>query len=130
MLLAADEVRAGEDVAPLVVAAHFQYAAVFLVQHKEIVALHQHVAHFKECKAALHALLVAFCGKHPVNAEQGTYVAHELKEVERMQPAGVVFYYGGVFAFKVEHVRHLLLEAGSVVLYLFGGHHAAHICFA
>jgi hypothetical protein len=47
-----------------------------------------------------------------------------------MQPAGVVFYYGGVFAFKVQHVRHLLLEAGSVVLYLFCGHHAAHVRFA
>ena len=47
-----------------------------------------------------------------------------------MQPAGVVFYYGGVFAFKVEHVRHLFLEAGSVVLYLFCGHHAAHVRFA
>ena len=130
LLLTPYKVCAAEDVAPLVVAAHFQHAAVFLVQHKEIVALHQHVAHFKESEAALHTLLVAFRGKHPVNAEQGAYVAHEFKKVERMEPISVVFNYCGILAFKVQHVRHLLLEAGGVMLNFLGGHHAAHVGLA
>ena len=81
LLLAPDKVCAAQYVAPLVVAAHFKHAAVFLVQHKEVVALHQHVSHFKECKAALHTQLVAIGRKHSVYAEKGAYIAHELKKV-------------------------------------------------
>ena len=130
LLLAADEVCAAKDVAPLVVAAHLETAAVFAVEHEKVVALHEHIAHLKEGEPALHALLVAFRAEHLVHGEMHADVAHEIEEVEVPKPFRVVGEDGGVFAFKRNKARHLLLETGGVVVELFPGHHAAHVRFA
>ena len=60
------ELRAREHIAPLIVAAELQIAAVILEERVEIVALHNHVVELKKRQAALHALLVALCGQHAV----------------------------------------------------------------
>ena len=90
MLLAADQIRAGQHVAPLIVAAHFQTAAVVLEELQEVVALHQHVVELQEGQAALQTLLVALGRQHAVDGEQRADIAHEIDIVQVAQPVGVV----------------------------------------
>ena len=54
----AKEILAYELTKLVIVAAELHCAAVLLVQHIEVVALHYHVVKFKERETALHALLV------------------------------------------------------------------------
>ena len=44
----ADQFGTTQHVAPLVVSAELQVTAVFLVQHVEVIALHQHVVELQE----------------------------------------------------------------------------------
>ena len=46
--LTADQLGTAKHVAPLVIATELHVAAVFLVQHVEVVALHDHVVKFQE----------------------------------------------------------------------------------
>ena len=71
--LTAEEFGTAQHIAPLIVTAEFHVAAVFLVQHIEIIALHDHVVEFKEGKTLFHSLLVALCSQHVVNTEAGTH---------------------------------------------------------
>ena len=80
--LAADQLGAAEHVAPLVVAAELQIAAVFLVERVEIVALHNHVVKLEEGEALFHALLVAFRAQHVVDREARAHFAQQLDVVE------------------------------------------------
>ena len=41
-----DEINAGQDVAPLIAAAHLQCAFVSIVQHQKIVCLQQRITEF------------------------------------------------------------------------------------
>ena len=90
MLLAADEVRTAEDIAPLVVTAHFELATVIPVEAEKIVALHEHIAEFEEGQAALIALLIAFRAEHLVYGEMDCDIAHEVHEIEIAEPVGVI----------------------------------------
>ena len=66
-LFAADQVCAGQHIAPLVIASHLQAAAMALEQFKKIIALHQHIIELKEGQPPLQPLLVAFRRQHAVN---------------------------------------------------------------
>ena len=54
---------------PLVVAAELHVTAIFLVQHVEIVALHDHVVEFQEAQSLCHTLFIALCTQHVVDGE-------------------------------------------------------------
>ena len=131
MLLAADQVSAAEHVAPLVVAAHLQPAAVALEQLQEVVGLHQHVRELQERQAVVrrHARLIAFGRQHLVDGEKRADVAHEVDEVQVTQPVAVVDDDGLVLR-EVEEPAHLLPDARDVAVDRFHGHHLAHVRLA
>ena len=129
VLLAADEVRAGEDVAPLVVAAHLHAAAIAAEQLQEVVALHEHVVELQERQALFHALLVALGGEHAVDGEVDADLAQEVDVVEAAQPVRVVDDQG-LAVRKVEEAAHLLLDAVHVVVDDLGGEHLAKVALA
>ena len=122
----ADQLCAGQHVAPLVVAAELHVAAVSLVQVVEVKGLHDHVVELKEAEAPLQSLLVASCAEHLVDAEAGSDVPEELDVVEVSEPVGVVDHHGLAFA-EFDKAAHLLLEALTVVVDLLDGHHGAKI---
>ena len=128
-LLAADEVRAGQYVAPLVVAAQLHAAAVPAEQLQEVVALHQHVVEFQEGQALLHALLVALGRQHAVDREVHAHLAQEVHVVEVEQPVGVVGD-DGLAVGEVEEAAHLRLDALDVVVDLLAGEHLAQLALA
>ena len=132
LLLAADEIRAGEHVRPLVVAAGLQRAAVAPEQLKEVIGLHNHVVELEEGQSPLHALLVALGGEHAVDGEQRADLAQKVDVVEVAQPVGVVGDEGGVLAagIEIEELRHLLFDAGDVVIDSLHGHHPAQVALA
>ena len=76
--LPADQLGAAQHVAPLVVAAELHVAAVFLEQHIEIVALHDHVVKFQEAQALFHPLLVALGPQHVVHGKAGAHLPQQL----------------------------------------------------
>ena len=129
MLLAADQIRAGQHVAPLIVAAHLQTAAVVLKELQEVVALHQHVVELQEGQAALQTLLVALGRQHAVDGKQRADIADEIDIAQAAQPVGVVDDQRLVVA-KLDKAGQLRLDAGDVVIDGFHGHHLAHIGFA
>ena len=86
----ADQVDAGHDVAPLVVAAHLQPAALPLVQHQEVVGLQDLVVELDEGEAGLQAHLVGLEGEHAVDREVAPDLAQEVDVVQGSQPLGVV----------------------------------------
>ena len=80
--LLADQFGAAQHVAPLVVAAELEVAAVFLEKAEEVVALHNHVVEFQEGQALLHPLLVAFGPEHVVHREAGADISDKLHVIE------------------------------------------------
>ena len=89
---AAAEIDAGDDVAPLVRAAHLQRAAVAPVKLDEVVGLQAHVVEFEERELllALEPELHRVHRQHAVDGEVAADVAQELDVVELGQPFGVV----------------------------------------
>ena len=106
---AADEVHARDDVAPLVVAAHLQPAAVPAVQHEVVVGLQELVVELDERQAGLEPHLVGLEGQHPVDGEVPADVAQELDVVQGRQPFRVVEQEGLALG-EIEEPRHLPTE--------------------
>ena len=91
--LAADQLGAGGDVAPLVGSAQLHLAAVFLVEVHEIETLHQLVGEFGERHAvalAVETLLDRILGHHVVDRDQLADVADEVEEADPLHPVVVV----------------------------------------
>ena len=124
--LAADQLRAAQHVAPLVITAELHIAAVVLEEVVEVIALHDHVVELQEAEALFHALLVALGPEHIVDAEAGTHIPQQIDIVQLQQPVGVVDHDGLVLA-EVDETLHLALEAVAVVLDGLRGHHVPHI---
>ena len=80
--LPADQLRAAEHIAPLVVAAELHIAAVVLEEVIEVVGLHDHVVELKEAQALFHTLLVALGAEHIVDAEARAHLAQQLDVIE------------------------------------------------
>ena len=126
-----DQVRTAEHVAPLVVSAHFEAAAVAMEQLQEVVALHQHVGELQEAEAVLgrHTGLVAVRGEHLVDGELGADIAHKLDEVQVAQPVAVIDDDGVSFA-EIQETGHLLFDALHVAVNGFRGQHFPHVRLA
>lgn len=99
---------------------------VFPIEHQEVIALHQHVAHFKEGQSALHALLIAFAAQHAVDGEMDADIPHKVQEVQVADPVRIIVD-KRLTVREIDQACHLLLEAGGIVVDLLVGHHAAHI---
>ena len=113
--LAADKLRAGKHVRPLVVAAELEVAAVIQEQSVEVITLHEHVIELKECQTLLHSLLIALSRKHTVDREMCADLPKEIHIIQVKQPVSVIdhecFSVG-----EVDKTAHLDLEAIDIVL--------------
>ena len=69
LLFAAYQIRAVKHIAPLVVPAGLQFAAVFLIEHQKVIGLHQHIVKLQKGEPALQALFKALRRQHPVDRE-------------------------------------------------------------
>ena len=89
---AADELDAGDDVAPLVARAGLHLDTVGLVQVPEVVGLQQHVAELgvRDAVLAVDAAAHGVLGDHLVDREVLADVAEELEHVIGVGPVGVV----------------------------------------
>ncbi len=125
------QVDAADDVAPLVVAAHLQAAAVVAVEDHEVVGLQDHVVELDEAHAVLQALLHRLAREHHVDAEVAADLAQEVQVAPVHQPVGVVEQQavGGAVA-EVHEVRELPLDAAQVLLDGLQGHHLAQLRLA
>ena len=88
--LSAYKFYSGDDISPLVVAAHLQAAVAFLRQIIEIICLEQHIIKLDEIEAGFQADLVAFGGEHPVYAEVPADITQELNVAKIDKPVGIV----------------------------------------
>ena len=124
--LAADQLRAAQHIAPLVVAAELHIAAVVLEHIVEIVALHDHVVELQEAQALLHALLIALGPQHIVDGEAGAHLTQQIHVIQLQQPVGVVEHDGLAFT-ELDKALHLALKALGVVVDILLGEHLPHI---
>ena len=106
-LHAADQVDAGQDVRPLVIAADLQQASVAAVQLQEVVRLQQQVVELQEGEAGLQAAAVGLEAEHPVHGETGADLAQEVQVPKLGEPGGVVDH-GGMA--EVDDAAHLPLH--------------------
>ena len=132
VILAADEIRAGEHVAPLIVAAGLQDAAIPMVQLQEIVGLHEHVVKFEECQAAFQPLLVAFRREHAVDGEQRADIAQKVDVIQGAKPVGVVDDHGAILFLRIEIQKplHLTFNVRDIVVDVFDGQHFSKVRLA
>ena len=110
---AADQVDAGKDVPPLVVAAHLRRASALAEQHQIVVGLEQLVVELDERKPLFQPLLVGLGGEHTVDAEMDADVAQEPDIVQGQQPVRIVHWLGAA-PVKVKVAVHLGVDAGTV----------------
>jgi hypothetical protein len=86
----ADEIDAGQNIAPLVVAAHLERALAGPEEVQEIIGLEQLIIELDEGQTLLHAHPVGLGGQHPVDAEMAPDVAQESHIIQGQEPIGVV----------------------------------------
>ena len=98
--LAADELGACGDVAPLVRAAELQLAVFSLIEVQEVVSLEQLICEFGEREAvarlAVETFLHRLLGHHIVDGKVLAYVADEVEECYVLCPVIVVDHLGAV----------------------------------
>ena len=130
---AAAQINAGDDIAPLVRAAHLQQAAVAAVKLHEIIGLQAHVVEFDEGEllVALKPHLHRIHGQHAVDREVAAHVAQEVDVVQRRQPLRIVGHDRvGAGVAEGQEFREDLLDAGLVGLDVVEGEHAAALVLA
>ena len=118
--LAADQLRAGGDVAPLVGAAELQFTTYGFVQVQEVVGLHELVGEFGERHPfafAVEAFLYRIFGHHVVHGNQLADVADEIQEGDSLHPVVVVHQHRrvGSVRFEIEQLGELFLDRLLVV---------------
>ena len=104
-LVAARQVGAGDDIAPLVGTADLQHAAVTLVEFGEVVALQQAVGELGVGNALVfagQALLHGFLLDHGIDREMLADVAHEFETVHAAEPVVIVGHDGRVATVELE----------------------------
>jgi hypothetical protein len=111
----ADELGAGDDIAPLVRPAHLQLAAVVREQMHKVVALHQLVAELGKGDAGLQSVLHRIFGHHIIDGDVLAYLTHELEETHALVPVVVVHQLGTVGAvLKIEETQQLGAHPGHI----------------
>src|SRR5204862_3177930 len=88
---AADQIAAGQDVEPLVVAPDLQKAPVLAEQVKEVIRLDERVVELDEAETLLlEAFPIRAVLHQLIDSEVAADVTQEIDVVERPQPIGVV----------------------------------------
>ena len=97
-MFAPDQIASGQNVAPLVVAAHLQQTTMALMEHQVIVGLQQLVIEFDERKAfrALKPGAIGVGADHFVDPKMAANVAQKLDVMELEQPIGIVGSHAGI----------------------------------
>ena len=118
--LAADELGARGDVAPLVGTAELDFAVHGLVEVQKVVALHELVGEFGERHAvalAVETLLDRILGHHIIDRNALADVADEIEERKLLHPVVVVDHDGGVgsVGLEIEQFGQLALDGLLVV---------------
>ena len=124
--LFADQLRAAQHVAPLIVPAKLHVAVVMLEQVVEIVALHDHVVELKEAESTLHALLVALGPQHIVDGKAGAHLPQQLHVIQAQQPVRVI-QHQGLIRPELDELLHLPAEALRVMIDIRAGQHLTHV---
>lgn len=108
-----NQVQAGGEVAPLVGAAEFQRAVVFVKQVEEVVALQHLIAELGEGDAFLgvQAASHGVFGQHGAQAEVLADIAQEVDDGHRSGPIVVGHETHRVGAFSLQNAADLVLEA-------------------
>ena len=119
-----NQVQAGGEVAPLVGAAEFQRAVVFVKQVEEVVALQHLIAELGEGDAFLgvQAASHGVFGQHGAQAEVLADIAQEVDDGHRSGPIVVGHETHRVGAFSLQNTADLVLEAVGPA-----GHHVLRI---
>jgi hypothetical protein len=88
----ADQIDAGDDVAPLIGAAELQSHVMLAVQLQKIVALQQRIGEFEKCQPllAFQPRAHGIEGQHAADREMRTDFAQKFDEAEFIQPIRVV----------------------------------------
>ena len=113
----------------MVVAAELHVTAIFLVQHVEVVALHDHVVEFQEAQSLCHTLFIALCTQHVVNGKACADLSEQLYIIQLQKPIRIIDHQCFSIG-KIDKTAHLLLEAITVMLDRFRGQHLAQITSA
>ena len=127
-----DQFYTGDDVGPLVVAAHLQGAVVSLVQFVEVITLHDHVVEFQEGQTSFffHSCFEAVCSQHSVYGEVYADITQEFNVVQVSQPVTVVYDDGTAFTFvEIDETGQLVFDTSHVVVDSFYCHHFTHVSF-
>ena len=88
--LAADQFGSGDHVAPLVLPAHFELAAVVAVEDVEVVPLEDRVVEFEEGESVFQPGLDRLLRQHPVDAEDAADFAEHFDVADFAEPVGIV----------------------------------------
>ena len=120
------ELHPGNDIRPLIVAAHLQTTAVTTPQLQKIISLHDHVVKFQKGQALLPALLIALCRQHAVDGEMRPHFPQKGDIVQLTQPVAVIDQKCPSFG-KINEPLHLSFEALTIMRDSFIRHHLPHI---
>ena len=88
--LAPDQFGSGDHVAPLILPAHFEFAAVVAVENIEVVPLQDRIVEFEEGEAVFQPGFDRFLRQHPVDAEDAAHFAEHLDVADFAEPVGIV----------------------------------------
>ena len=110
-----DQLGAGSDIAPLVRAAHLQFAVFVLVEVKKIVALYELVGEFGKGDARVEPFFHRILGHHVVHRDVLADVAYKAQETEFLHPVVIVHHFGGIFP-AVEHQQFFQLLLNAVLV--------------
>ena len=128
-VLSTDQLGAGQHIAPLVVAAELQVAAVILVEPVKIIRLHDHVVKLDKGQALVPSLLIAFRRKHPVYRKMRPDLTKQFHVIEVKQPVRIVDH-ERFSVRKINETAHLNLKALDIVGDLLLCEHFPHIGLA
>ena len=111
-----NELGAGDDVAPLVAAAHLDFYAVFFPKVIEVVTLHQLVGELCEAHAAFEAILHAVLRHHVVDRDVLSNVSDEVEEPKILEPVVIVDHARRIVSFEVQKLLQLRALTGQIVI--------------
>src|SRR5580658_5201148 len=118
--LAADQLGAGGDIAPLVAAAHLELAVFIRVQPIKIISLHQLVGKFGETHPIFpfEALLYAIFCRHIIYGNMFPDIPDEIEEKHIAEPVVVIDYLSGIGerGVEVEEFLELSFDTGKIVV--------------
>ena len=126
IFLAAAELHPSDDIRPLIVPAHLEFAVIAFVELEEVIRLHDHIVELEEGQPLLPALLITLCSEHAIDSEMRTDISQEFDIVELAQPVPVIHHDCPIIR-EIDETRDLLAEAVAIMTDGLICHHLAHV---